>query len=171
MNYDNLDVYKIYIEDEVMEIRSATWMMARSATLHCLLGCGIGEVVGMAIGTWAGWHGAVTVVLAIGLAFVFGYALSAWALVRSGLRLHAALKLALAADTLSIATMELVDNAVIVFIPGAMNAGLGNLLFWSSLVLALFVAFLAAWPVNYYLLRRNRGHALVHQHHKHHGHN
>lgn len=166
MNHDNLEVYKIYIEDEAVEIRRATWDMALSATLHCLLGCGIGEVLGMAIGTWAGWHGAATVALAVTLAFIFGYALSMWALVWSGLALRAALKLALAADTLSIATMELVDNAVMVFIPGAMESGLGNLLFWASLAFALFVAFLAAWPVNYYLLRRNRGHALVHRHHQ-----
>lgn len=165
MDYDNLEVYKVYIEDEDMEIRRATWGMARSATLHCLLGCGIGEVLGVVIGTVAGWHGAATVALAIVLAFIFGYALTMRSLMRAGLSVAVALKLALAADTLSIATMELVDNGVIVFVPGAMDASIGSVLFWATLALALVVAFFAAWPVNYYLLRRNRGHALVHRHH------
>lgn len=163
---DNLEVYKMYIEDEAMEIRRATWTMARSATLHCLLGCGIGEVLGIVLGTWAGWHGAATVGVAILLAFIFGYALSARSLIKSGLSVRQAFKLAFAADTLSITTMELTDNAVVVFIPNAMNAGLGDLLFWVSLACSLLVAFLAAWPVNYYLLRHGRGHALVHRHHQ-----
>src|SRR5215216_7782911 len=107
--------------------------VALSATLHCLTGCAIGEIVGVAIGTALGWSNLATIVLAIALAFVFGYSLTSWPLLRSGLALAAVAPIAFASDTLSIATMELVDNAIILVIPGAMEAGLGDLLFWGSL--------------------------------------
>jgi hypothetical protein len=148
----------------------ATWRTAASATLHCLTGCAIGEVLGMVIGTALGWHGAAVVALAIALAFVFGYALSMRPLLRSGLSLKAALKIALAADTLSIVTMEIVDNLIMVAMPGAMDAGLGSLLFWATLVFALSAAFMIALPVNWYLLRKGMGHALAHKYHGHNSH-
>lgn len=145
--------------------------MALSATLHCLTGCAIGEVLGLVIGTAAGFSDAATIALAIGLAFVFGYGLSTVPLFRAGLGAKAALTLVLAADTLSIAVMEVVDNVVVVFIPGAMDAGLLDLLFWGSLALALAAAFVAAFPVNRWLIDRGKGHALTMEHHAgHHGH-
>ena len=145
--------------------------MALSATLHCLTGCAIGEVLGLVIGTAAGFSDATTIALAIGLAFVFGYGLSTVPLFRAGLGAKAALTLVLAADTLSIAVMEVVDNVVVVFIPGAMDAGLLDLLFWGSLALALAAAFVAAFPVNRWLIDRGKGHALTMEHHAgHHGH-
>jgi hypothetical protein len=136
--------------------------MAASATLHCLTGCAIGEVVGLLVGTAAGLASGVTIALSIVLAFCFGYALSALPLVQGGMALGAALKLVLAADTLSILTMEVVDNLVVAVIPGAMDAGLVNVVFWLSLGLALVVAFVAAYPVNKALLARGKGHALTH---------
>jgi uncharacterized protein DUF4396 len=139
--------------------------MAASATLHCLTGCAIGEVLGLIIGTAYGLPNAPTVALSIALAFFFGYTLSTLPLLRAGLSLGAALTVVLAADTLSIATMELVDNLVVVVIPGAMNAGLVNPTFWLSMMLALTVAFFAAFPVNRYLLARGKGHALTHEYH------
>lgn len=141
---------------------------AFSATLHCLTGCSIGEVLGMVIGSALGWGNLATIVLAIVLAFFFGYGLTMLPLLRSGLALGAVLPLAFASDTLSITIMEIVDNLVVVVIPGAMNAGLGSLLFWGSLALALAIAFVAAFPVNRYLISRGKGHAVVHQHHEHH---
>lgn len=146
--------------------------MAVSATLHCLTGCAIGEVLGMVIGTALGWSELATVALAIGLAFIFGYAFSTLPLIRAGLALGVALKTVLAADTLSIFTMEVVDNLVMVTIPGAMDAGLASWFFWLSLLLALFAAFLVALPVNRYLLARGQGHALTHKYmgHDHHNH-
>lgn len=140
---------------------------AVSATLHCLTGCAIGEILGLVIGTALGLNNIVTVILAISLAFVFGYSLSMLPLLRSGLAPKAALSIALAADTLSIATMEVVDNAVMVVVPGAMEAGLVNPVFWLALALALTTAFFAALPVNDYLIKRGRGHALAHKHHGH----
>jgi hypothetical protein len=137
--------------------------MAVSATLHCLTGCAIGEVAGLIIGTAIGLGNIATIALAIGLAFVFGYALSTLPLVKAGLGFGAALALVLAADTLSIATMEFVDNAVMAAIPGAMDAGLGNPVFWLGMTIALTAAFVAAYPVNRYLLSRGKGHALTHQ--------
>ncbi|OAB89105.1 hypothetical protein AWH69_03085 [Janibacter melonis] len=137
--------------------------MAVSATLHCLTGCAIGEIAGLMIGTALGWHTLGTTALAIALAFVFGYSLSALPLVRAGIAVGSAFALVLAADTLSIATMEVVDNAVMWLVPGAMEAGLGDWLFWVSMGLALTVAFFAALPVNRYLLRRGRGHAITHE--------
>ena len=141
---------------------------AFSATLHCLTGCAIGEVLGIVIGSALGWGNLATIVLAIVLAFFFGYGLTMLPLLRSGMALGAVLPLALASDTLSITVMETVDNLIIVVIPGAMDAGLGSLLFWGSLAFALAVAFVAAFPVNRYLISRGKGHAFVHQHHGHH---
>lgn len=138
---------------------------AVSATLHCLTGCAIGEVLGMIIGTAAGFSNGVTIMLAIALAFLFGYLLSLLPLLKAGLPLSKAMRLVLAADTLSILTMEIVDNIVIWFVPGAMDAGLDTFLFWATLALALAVAFCAALPVNRYLLLRGQGHALVHKYH------
>jgi hypothetical protein len=139
--------------------------MALSATLHCLTGCAIGEIAGLMIGTAIGLGAGWTIVLAVGLAFLFGYTLSTFPLVRAGLGVGAALSVVFAADTLSIATMELVDNAVMALIPGAMEAGLVNWVFWVSMMIALTAAFFAAYPVNRYLLRRGKGHALTHQFH------
>ena len=150
----------------------ATWnsslnRTAFSATLHCLTGCAIGEVLGVVVGTALGWSTLATIVLAIVLAFFFGYGLTMLPLLRSGIALGAVLPLAFASDTLSITVMEIVDNLIIVVIPGAMDAGLGSLLFWGSLAFALAVAFVAAFPVNRYLISRGKGHAVVHKHHDH----
>jgi len=139
--------------------------VAFSATAHCLSGCAIGEVLGMVIGSALGWGNFATILLAIVLAFFFGYSLTMVPLLRSGLALAAALPLAFASDTLSITVMEIVDNAVVLVIPGAMEAGLGSLLFWGSLAIALGIAFVAAFPVNRYLISRGRGHAVVHEYH------
>ena len=136
--------------------------MALSATLHCLTGCAIGEVVGVIIGTALGWSNGATIALAIALAFVFGYSLTSLPLLRGGLALAAVIPIALASDTLSIAVMEIVDNAIILVIPGAMDAGLDDVLFWGSLSFALFVAGFFAYPVNRWLLMRGKGHAAVH---------
>ena len=137
---------------------------AWSATLHCLTGCAIGEVLGMVIGTALGWGNGATIALAVALAFLFGYALTLLPLLKEFAFKEAA-KLALAADTASITVMEVVDNAIMLVIPGAMDAGLGTLLFWGSLAFALAVAALAAFPVNRWLIARGRGHAVVHAHH------
>ena len=139
--------------------------IAASATTHCLTGCAIGEVLGFIIGTWQGWGDAATIALAIGLAYVFGYSFTLVPLLRGGLALGTALGLAFAADTLSITVMEIVDNAVILVVPGAMDAGLGDALFWGSLAFALAVAWVAAFPVNRWLIARGRGHSVVHEHH------
>ena len=139
--------------------------MAVSATLHCLTGCAIGEIAGLMIGTPAGLGNGWTVAISVALAFVFGYALSTLPLLKGGLGLGAALSLVLAADTLSILTMEVVDNLVVLVVPGAMDAGLVNPTFWVTLPLALAVAFVVALPVNQYLLGRGKGHALTHAHH------
>ena len=140
---------------------------AFSATLHCLTGCAIGEVLGMVIGSALGWGDFATIALAVVLAFFFGYSLTMLPLLRSGIAFGAALPLALASDTLSITVMEVVDNLIMLGIPGAMEAGLGSLVFWGSLAVALAIAFVAAFPVNRYLIARGRGHAVVHEHHKH----
>ena len=139
--------------------------MAASATLHCLTGCAIGEILGLVIGTAVGLTVGWTIVLAVALAFLFGYTLSTLPLLRAGLAVGAALTVVLAADTLSIAVMEVVDNAVMAAVPGAMQAGLDAPLFWASMILALSVAFVAAYPVNLWLLERGRGHALTHGYH------
>ena len=142
--------------------------LAFSATVHCLTGCAIGEVLGMVIGTALGWGNAATIALAVVLAFLFGYALTMLPLLRSGLAFGAAAGLALASDTASITIMEIVDNAIMLAIPGAMDAGLGNPLFWGSLAVALVIAGAAAFPVNRWLIARGRGHAVVHRYHGHH---
>ncbi len=136
--------------------------LALSATLHCLTGCAIGEVAGMVIGTALGWSEWGTVALAVALAFLFGYTLTSVPLLRGGLALSAVIPIALASDTLSIAIMEIVDNAIMLAIPGAMDAGLTNTLFWGSLSVALAIAGFAAFPVNRWLLQRGKGHAAVH---------
>jgi hypothetical protein len=141
------------------------WATAAQATLHCLTGCAIGEVLGMVIGTSLGLHNAATVVLSIALAFVFGYALTMRPVLGAGVGFRAALGVALAADTVSIAVMELLDNAVIVAVPGAMDAGLTSLLFWGSLAFSLVVAFVLTTPVNRWMIGRGKGHAVVHQYH------
>ncbi len=137
--------------------------MALSATLHCLTGCAIGEVAGMVIGTALGWSEWGTVALAVALAFLFGYTLTSLPLLRGGLALSVVIPIALASDTLSIAIMEVVDNAIMLAIPGAMEAGLTNTLFWGSLSVALAVAGFAAYPVNRWLLQRGKGHTAVHE--------
>lgn len=143
--------------------------MAIAATLHCLTGCAIGEVLGLLIGTALGLSSIATIILAVALAFVFGFTLSAIPLVKAGLSFTKALSVVVAADTLSIATMEFVDNLVMAIIPGAMNAGLVNPIFWLAMPASLFVAFWAAYPVNKALLKRNKGHALTMRHlHGHH---
>ena len=141
--------------------------LAFSATVHCLTGCAIGEVLGMIIGTALGWSDLATIVLAIALAFVFGYSLTMLPLLRGGLALGTAIPLALASDTISIAVMEVVDNAIILLVPGAMEAGLTEVLFWSSLAVALVIAGVVAFPVNRWLIARGKGHAVVHAHHSH----
>jgi hypothetical protein len=142
--------------------------LALSATAHCLTGCAIGEVLGLVIGTALGWGVAATIALAVVLAFLFGYALTMIPLLKSGLPLGSVIGLAFASDTISITIMEIVDNAIMLVIPGAMEAGLGNPLFWGSLVVALLVAGAAAFPVNRWLISRGRGHAVVHKYHGHH---
>jgi Domain of unknown function (DUF4396) len=141
--------------------------LAASATTHCLTGCAIGEVLGFIIGTALGWSDLATIALAVALAFVFGYSFTIVPLLRAGVALVTVLGLALAADTISITVMEIVDNAVLLVIPDAMDAGLGDALFWGSLALALAVAWVAAFPVNRWLIARGRGHAVVHAHHGH----
>ena len=140
----------------------ASWAAARRATLHCLTGCAIGEVLGMVIGTSLGLHDGATVALSIALAFVFGYALTMRGVLRAGLPVRSALRVALAADTLSIAVMEVVDNAVILAVPGAMDAGISSALFWASLAGSLAVAFVVTVPINRALMSRGKGHAVVH---------
>ena len=152
-----------------MEHGTSLNRLAFSATGHCLTGCAIGEVLGLVIGSALGWSNAATIALAVVLAFFFGYLLTMLPLVRSGLALSAVLPLAFASDTLSITVMEIVDNAIMLAIPGAMEAGLASPLFWGSLAFALAVAFVAAFPVNRYLIARGRGHAVVHQYHGQHG--
>lgn len=142
---------------------------AWSATLHCLTGCAIGEVLGMVIGTALGWGNGATIALAVILAFFFGYLLTLRPLLRQ-LDFATAAKLALAADTASITVMEIVDNGIMLVIPGAMDAGLATLLFWGSLAFSLAVAAVAAFPVNRWLIARGRGHAVVHAYHGEHAH-
>lgn len=139
--------------------------LAFSATAHCLSGCAVGEVLGMVIGTALGWTAAPTIALAVALAFCFGYAFTMVPLLRAGLAFGAVLRLAFAADTISITIMEIVDNAIMLGIPGAMEAPLTSLLFWMSLAVALLIAGAAAFPVNRWLIPRGRGHAVAHAHH------
>jgi Domain of unknown function (DUF4396) len=137
--------------------------VALSATLHCLTGCAIGEVVGMIVGTALGWSNWQTIALAVVLAFLFGYLLTSLPLLRAGLALGAVIPIALASDTASIAVMEVVDNAIVLLVPGAMEAGLGDVLFWGSLAFALVVAGAVAFPLNRWLIARGKGHAAVHR--------
>lgn len=137
--------------------------MAASATLHCLTGCSIGEIGGLIIGTAAGLSNLATVVVSIALAFVFGYTLSSLPLLKAGLAVGAVAGIVLASDTLSILIMEIVDNLTVLLIPGAMNAGLTNPTFWWSMMLALLIAYGAAYPLNRYLLQRGKGHAVTHR--------
>jgi len=148
----------------------ASRQMAVSATLHCLTGCALGEVAGLIIGTALDLSNYATIVLSILLAFVFGFTLSTLPLLKAGVGFIAALSVVFAADTLSIATMEVVDNLVMLAIPGAMDAGLVSPLFWISMPISLVAAFFAALPVNQYLLKRNKGHALTMQYHTGHDH-
>jgi hypothetical protein len=143
----------------------APWSTAAKATLHCLTGCAIGEILGMVIGTALTWGNTETMVLAIGLAFVFGYSFTLYAVRRAGLDLKTAVKVALAADTVSIAVMELVDNGIIALVPGAMDAQLSDGLFWSALLGGFAVAFLITTPVNKWMIGRGKGHAVVHAYH------
>jgi hypothetical protein len=143
----------------------ATWSTAAQATLHCLTGCAIGEVLGMVIGTALGWGNLSTMVLAIVLAFFFGYSLTLRGVLRAGVGFRTAFRVALAADTLSIAVMELIDNGVIVLWPDAMDATLGDLLFWASLAISLALAFVVTTPVNKWMIGRGKGHAVVHAYH------
>jgi Domain of unknown function (DUF4396) len=141
--------------------------LAFSATVHCLTGCAIGEVLGVVIGTALGWSDLATIVLAIALAFFFGYSFTSLPLLRAGMAIAAVIPIALASDTISIAIMETVDNAILLLIPGAMEAGLGDIGFWASLAVALLIAGAAAYPANRWLISRGKGHAVVHQHHAH----
>ena len=136
--------------------------LAARATTHCRIGCGIGEVLGVVIGTALGWNDFATILLAIALAFVFGYSLTIWPLVASGMALRAAMGLALVADTASITVMELVDNAILLIIPGAMAASIATPLFWASLAISLAIAWVVTFPVNRWLIARGRGHAVIH---------
>ena len=140
---------------------------AFDATVHCLTGCAIGEILGMVLATAFGWGNALSIGVSIVLAFVFGYALTLRSVLRAGVSPRRGLSLAFASDTLSITTMEIVDNLFIVLVPGALAAGLTDSLFWWSLVVSLAVAFVAAVPVNRWLIARGRGHAVVHQLHAH----
>ncbi|HET8884066.1 MAG TPA: DUF4396 domain-containing protein [Candidatus Saccharimonadales bacterium] len=159
-----------------MDSENTLNQMAKSATLHCLTGCALGEITGLVIGTALGLSIGMTIVIAVTLAFIFGFALSTIPLLKAGVAFFTALSIVFAADTLSIATMEIVDNTIMALIPGAMGAGLVNPIFWIAMPASLVVAFFAAYPVNKYLLKRNKGHALVmkyhegHEHHDHHRH-
>ena len=141
--------------------------VALSATLHCLTGCALGEIAGMVVGTALGFSDLGTIALAVALAFLFGYTLTSLPLLRAGMTLGAVVPIALSVDTVSIALMEIVDNALMVAIPGAMEAGAGDVLFWGALSVALVVAGIAAFPVNRWLISRGKGHAVVHAHHGH----
>ena len=143
------------------------WRSATQATVHCLTGCAIGEVLGMVLATALGWGNAASIALSVVLAFCFGYALTLGPVIRAGVPARRALRLAFASDTVSIATMELVDNGFILLVPGAMAAGLGDALFWWSLAVGLAIAFVFAFPLNRWLIARGRGHAVVHAFHEH----
>ena len=144
---------------------AGTSRLAFQATIHCLTGCGIGEVLGLGGATLLGLGNFVSLVLGIVLAYAFGYGLTLVPLLRAGMPLARASGITLAAETLSITTMEIVDNAVVIAIPGSMDAGLGDILFWASLAISLALAFVAAYPVNRWLVARGLGHAIVHGHH------
>ncbi len=142
-----------------------TVKMAASATLHCLIGCTVGELIGVTIGTHFGFGIVVTIILAGSLSFVSGYTFSTVPVIRAGVKFWAALRLIFVADTVSIVTMILVDNICMVLIPGAFDKDLSHPVYWLSRIIAVAAAFIAAWPVNYYLLKKGKGHALTHQYH------
>jgi hypothetical protein len=158
-----MDDHAPHHQHELPASDRALWGVALSATLHCLTGCAIGEVAGMAIGTALGFSEWATVALAVALAFFFGYSLTSLPLLRAGFALSAVVPIALASDTVSIAVMETIDNAVILLVPGAMEAGLGSLLFWGALSFALAVAFVVTLPVSRWMIARGKGHAVVHR--------
>ena len=145
----------------------SSWRTAVSATLHCLTGCAIGEVLGMVLATWWGWANGPSIALSVVLAFFFGYLLTGSSVLRAGMDLRTAVTVALAADTVSILVMEIMDNLVILAVPGALEAGLLDLLFWASLAISLFVAFVVTVPVNRSMIARGKGHAVAHQYHSH----
>ena len=145
---------------------NSSWKMATTATLHCLTGCAIGEVLGMVLATWWGWGNLASVVLSVVLAFFFGYLLTFRGVRRAGLDVPTAVRTALAADTVSILTMEIVDNGFLVLWPGVMAATLADLLFWVSLAASLAIAFVVTVPVNHWMIGRGRGHAVVHEMHQ-----
>ena len=147
-----------------------SWRMAITATRHCLTGCALGEITGMVLSTWWGWGNAATIALSIALAFLFGYTLTYTGVRRMGADSRTAMQAAWASDTISILTMEIVDNLFILVVPGAISAGLGSALFWWSLIVSLAVAFVAAVPVNHWLMERGKGHAVMHQFHEGHAH-
>lgn len=148
-------------------MQPTSWSTAAQATRHCLTGCAAGEIAGMVLASALSWGNGTTIVVSLLLAFVFGYALTVRGVLRAGLPLGRAVRIAFASDTVSIATMEVVDNGFIALIPGALAAGLGTFLFWWTLALSLGIAFLVAWPVNRWLISRGRGHAVVHRIHEH----
>jgi hypothetical protein len=148
----------------------SSWRMAITATRHCLTGCAIGEVLGMVLATWWGWHNAGSIALSIGLAFFFGYLLTFSGQRRAGVDVRNAIRVALAADTVSILVMEIVDNGFMLAIPGALDATLSDALFWVSLAAGLAVAFVVTVPVNHWMIGRGLGHAVVHQMHEDHHH-
>jgi len=148
-----------------MEHHDSSWNTAISATLHCLTGCAIGEVLGMVLATWWGWADAPSIALAVVLAFFFGYLLTSVSVLRAGMSMGTAVKVALAADTVSILVMEIIDNLVILAVPGAMEAGVLDALFWGSLAFALAVAFVVTVPVNRAMIARGKGHAAAHAYH------
>src|SRR3954449_12136511 len=150
-----------------MQPKNSVNALALSATVHCLTGCAIGEVLGMVLSTWWGWGNAASIVLSVVLAFFFGYGLTSLPLLRSGMSVRQAAPLAFASDAASITTMESVDNLFILIVPGAISAGLGDPLFWWSLIVSLLIAGVIAYPVNRWLLARGKGHAVVHAHHAH----
>ncbi|MGZ8738353.1 MAG: DUF4396 domain-containing protein [Nocardioides sp.] len=148
---------------------AVSWKTAMSATLHCLTGCAIGEVLGMVLATWWGWSTGPSIALAVALAFFFGYLLTFTGVRRAGMDVRTGVRTAIAADTLSILVMELVDNGVLLTVPGAMEVGLVDALFWGSLAFSLAVAFVVTVPVNKWVMGRGKGHAVVHEmHHSHH---
>src|SRR3954447_3833596 len=147
--------------------RSALNRLSAMATVHCLTGCAIGEILGMVLSTQWGWGSAASVALSVVLAFFFGYGLTSLPLLRSGMSLRETAPLAFAFDTASITTMEIVDNLFILIVPGAISAGLADALFWWSLLLGLLIAGVVAFPVNRWLISRGRGHAVMHEHHSH----
>jgi hypothetical protein len=147
-----------------------SWKMAVIATRHCLTGCAIGEITGMVLSTWWGWGNAANIALSIALAFLFGYTLTYTGVRRMGGDSRTAFQAAMASDTISIATMEVVDTLFILIVPGAISAGLATGLFWWSLIVSLAVAFVAAVPVNHWLMERGKGHAVMHRFHEEHAH-